>query len=109
MSRSCAARPVRRLALDREGVLGVQDGANTLGKRVNIYIKYVGAWYKPAEEREIATTLVSQSNVDVITQPDGLQLSARRGRRAKDLVRGQGHGRGRLLRLVQHRYGGRLL
>ena len=49
-------------------VLGVQDGANTLGKRVNIYIKYVGGWYKPAEEREIATTLVSQSNVDVITQ-----------------------------------------
>ncbi len=49
-------------------VLGVQDGANTLGKRVNIYTKYVGGWYKPAEEREIATTLVSQYNVDVITQ-----------------------------------------
>lgn len=49
-------------------VLGVQDGANTLGKRVNIYIKSVGGWYKPAVEREIATTLVSQSSVDVITQ-----------------------------------------
>src|SRR5262249_20161653 len=42
-------------------VLGVQDGATVLGKRVSIYIKYVGGWYKPAEEREIATTLVSQS------------------------------------------------
>jgi len=49
-------------------VLGVQDGAKALGKRVNIYIKYVGDWYKPAEEREIATTLVRQSKVDVITQ-----------------------------------------
>ncbi len=49
-------------------VLGVQDGAKALGKRVNIYVKYVGDWYKPAEEREIATTLVRQSKVDVITQ-----------------------------------------
>src|SRR5262249_20693362 len=49
-------------------VLVVQDGATVLGKRVNIYIEYAGGWYKPAQEREIATTLVSQSNVDVITQ-----------------------------------------
>lgn len=48
--------------------LGVQDAAKTLGKRVNVYVKYVGDWYKPAEEREIATTLVSQYKVDVITQ-----------------------------------------
>lgn len=48
--------------------LGVQDGAKALGKRVNVYVKYVGDWYKPAEEREIATTLATQRKVDVITQ-----------------------------------------
>lgn len=48
--------------------LGVQDGAKALGKKVNVYVKYVGDWYKPAEEREIATTLVTQRKVDVITQ-----------------------------------------
>jgi simple sugar transport system substrate-binding protein len=48
--------------------LGVQDGARALGKRVIVYVKYVGDWYKPAEEREIATTLVTQYKVDVITQ-----------------------------------------
>ena len=48
--------------------LGVQDGAKALGKRVNVYVKYVGDWYKPAEEREIAATLVNQYKVDVITQ-----------------------------------------
>ena len=48
--------------------LGVQDAAKTLGKRVNVYVKYVGDWYKPAEEREFATTLVSQYKVDVLTQ-----------------------------------------
>ncbi|MGH2348707.1 MAG: BMP family ABC transporter substrate-binding protein [bacterium] len=48
--------------------LGVQDGARALGKRVNVYVKYVGDWYKPQEEREIATTLVTQNKVDVITQ-----------------------------------------
>lgn len=48
--------------------LGVQDGAKALGKRVNVYVKYVGDWYKPTEEREIATTLVTQYKVDVITQ-----------------------------------------
>jgi len=35
--------------------LGVQDGAKALNKRVNVYVKYVGDWYKPAEEREIVT------------------------------------------------------
>lgn len=48
--------------------LGVQDGAKALGKKVNVYVKYVGDWYKPAEEREVATTLVTQYKVDVITQ-----------------------------------------
>jgi basic membrane protein A len=48
--------------------LGVQDGARALGKRVNVYVKYVGDWYKPAEELEIATTLATQQKVDVITQ-----------------------------------------
>jgi simple sugar transport system substrate-binding protein len=49
-------------------VLGIQDGAKALGRRVKIYVKYVGDWYKPAEEREIATTLVRQYKVDVLTQ-----------------------------------------
>ncbi len=48
--------------------LGVQDGAKALGKKVNVYVKYVGDWYKPAEERELATALVTQQKVDVITQ-----------------------------------------
>lgn len=48
--------------------LGVQDGAKALGKKVNVYVKYVGDWYKPAEEREIATMLATQQKVDVITQ-----------------------------------------
>jgi basic membrane protein A and related proteins len=48
--------------------LGVQDAAKALGKKVNVYVKYVGDWYKPAEEREIATMLATQQNVDVITQ-----------------------------------------
>ncbi|HXF81661.1 MAG TPA: BMP family ABC transporter substrate-binding protein [bacterium] len=48
--------------------LGVQDAAKALNKKVNVYVKYVGDWYKPAEEREIATTLVTQYKVDVLTQ-----------------------------------------
>lgn len=48
--------------------LGVQDAAALLGKEVNIYVKYVGDWYNPTEERDIATTLVEQYNVDVLTQ-----------------------------------------
>jgi len=49
-------------------ILGVQDGAELLGKEVNIYVKYVGDWYLPAEERDIAETLVTQYDVDVLTQ-----------------------------------------
>ena len=48
--------------------LGVQDAARALDKKVTVYVKYVGDWYKPAEEREIATTLVTQYKVDVLTQ-----------------------------------------
>ncbi len=48
--------------------LGVQDAAKLLNKDVKVYVKYVGDWYKPTEEREIAKTLVTQYNVDVLTQ-----------------------------------------
>lgn len=49
-------------------VLGVQDAAKLLDKDINIYVKYAGDWFLPPEEREIATTLVDQYNVDVLTQ-----------------------------------------
>lgn len=49
-------------------ILGVQDGAEMLGKEVNIYVKYVGDWYLPTEERDIAETLITQYDVDVLTQ-----------------------------------------
>lgn len=49
-------------------ILGVQDGAELLGKEVDIYVKYVGDWYLPTEERDIAETLITQYNVDVLTQ-----------------------------------------
>lgn len=48
--------------------LGVQDAAKLLNKEVNVYVKYVGDWYLPTEERDIATTLVDQYKCDVITQ-----------------------------------------
>jgi basic membrane lipoprotein Med (substrate-binding protein (PBP1-ABC) superfamily) len=49
-------------------VLGVQDAAKLLNKEVNVYVKYAGDWYLPQEERDIATTLVDQYHVDVLTQ-----------------------------------------
>lgn len=49
-------------------ILGVQEAAQLLDKEVNIYIKYVGDWFIPEEEREVAETLVSQYDVDVLTQ-----------------------------------------
>lgn len=49
-------------------ILGVQEGARVLDKDITIYIKYVGDWFLPEEEREIAGTLVNQNDVDVITQ-----------------------------------------
>ena len=48
--------------------LGVQDAAALLGKDVLVYVKYVGDWYLPTEERDIADTLVTQYDVDVLTQ-----------------------------------------
>jgi basic membrane protein A len=48
--------------------LGVQDAAELLGKDIMVYVKYVGDWYLPTEERDIANTLVTQYNVDVLTQ-----------------------------------------
>jgi len=48
--------------------LGVQDAAELLGKDLKVYVKYVGDWYLPTEERDIANTLISQYDVDVITQ-----------------------------------------
>jgi basic membrane protein A len=48
--------------------LGVQDGAELLGKDVTVYVKYAGDWYLPQEERDIAATLVDQYGVDVLTQ-----------------------------------------
>lgn len=47
--------------------LGVMDAAKLLKKDIKVYVKYAGDWYLPTEEREIAETLVSQYNVDVIT------------------------------------------
>jgi len=49
-------------------ILGIQDAAELLGKDINIYVKYVGDWYLPTEERDIAETLVTQYDVDVLTQ-----------------------------------------
>jgi basic membrane protein A and related proteins len=49
-------------------VLGVQDGAELLGKEINVFVKYSGDWYLPQEERDIASTLVDQYDVDIITQ-----------------------------------------
>lgn len=48
--------------------LGVQDAAELLGKDVTVYVKYVGSWFAPPEERDIASTLVDQYECDVITQ-----------------------------------------
>lgn len=48
--------------------LGVQDAAELLGKDIKVYVKYVGDWYLPAEERDIANTLITQYDVDVLTQ-----------------------------------------
>lgn len=48
--------------------LGVMDAAELLGKDINVYVKYVGDWYLPTEERDLADTLISQYKVDVLTQ-----------------------------------------
>ena len=48
--------------------LGVMDAAALLNKDIKVYVKYVGGWFMPTEERDIASTLVDQYNVDVLTQ-----------------------------------------
>ena len=48
--------------------LGVMDAAELLNKDVKVYVKYAGDWYLPTEERDIAETLITQYNVDVLTQ-----------------------------------------
>ncbi|NPA91949.1 MAG: BMP family ABC transporter substrate-binding protein [Chloroflexi bacterium] len=48
--------------------LGVMDAAKVLNKDVKVHVKYVGDWYNPTEERDIAKTLVNQYQVDVLTQ-----------------------------------------
>jgi basic membrane lipoprotein Med (substrate-binding protein (PBP1-ABC) superfamily) len=48
--------------------LGVQDAAELLDKDITVYVKYVGDWYLPTEERDIANTLITQYDVDVLTQ-----------------------------------------
>ena len=48
--------------------LGVRDAAELLGKDITVYVKYVGDWYLPTEERDIANTLIDQYDVDVLTQ-----------------------------------------
>ncbi len=48
--------------------LGVMDAAKALNKDVKVHVKYVGDWYNPTEERDIAKTLVDQYQVDVLTQ-----------------------------------------
>jgi basic membrane lipoprotein Med (substrate-binding protein (PBP1-ABC) superfamily) len=48
--------------------LGVMDAAELLDKDIAVYVKYVGDWYLPTEERDIAETLVTQYDVDVLTQ-----------------------------------------
>jgi len=49
-------------------ILGVQDAAEMLDKDISVHVKYVGDWYLPAEERDIAETLIAQYDVDVLTQ-----------------------------------------
>lgn len=48
--------------------LGIKDAAELLDKDITVYVKYVGDWYVPSEERDIAKTLVTQYDVDVLTQ-----------------------------------------
>ena len=49
-------------------VLGVQDAAALLDKDINVYVKYAGNWFLPADEQAIAETLVDTYDVDVLTQ-----------------------------------------
>jgi basic membrane protein A len=48
-------------------ILGVQDAAAILNKKINVYVKFAGSWYLPADEQAIAETLVDTYKVDVLT------------------------------------------
>jgi basic membrane protein A len=48
--------------------LGVMDAAKVLNKDIQVYVKYVGDWYLPTEEGDLANTLIDQYGVDVLTQ-----------------------------------------
>ncbi|MBS1253609.1 MAG: Purine-binding protein [Anaerolineales bacterium] len=64
-----SAFPSGQVARRQNGFyLGVQDAAEMLGKDITVYVKYAGDWYLPSEERDIAKTLISQYDVDVLTQ-----------------------------------------
>ena len=64
-----SAFPCVQVARRQNGFyLGIMDAAKLLNKNIKVYVKYVGDWYKPTEERDIATTLVTQYKVDVLTQ-----------------------------------------
>ncbi|KXA93681.1 hypothetical protein AKJ38_01845 [candidate division MSBL1 archaeon SCGC-AAA259I14] len=56
--------------LRREGAfhLGVKKAEEILGKDVTIYKQYAGDWFLPTEERNIAESLVTNHNCDVLTQ-----------------------------------------
>ena len=49
-------------------ILGVQDAAALLDKDINVYVKFAGNWFLPADELAIAETLVDTYKVDVLTQ-----------------------------------------
>lgn len=49
-------------------ILGVQDAAALLNKEINVYVKFAGNWFLPADERAIAETLVDTYKCDVLTQ-----------------------------------------
>jgi basic membrane protein A len=49
-------------------ILGVQDAAAMLNKKINVYVKFAGDWYLPADEQAIAETLVDTYKVDILTQ-----------------------------------------
>ncbi|MBM3123320.1 MAG: BMP family ABC transporter substrate-binding protein, partial [Chloroflexi bacterium] len=49
-------------------ILGVQDAAALLDKEINVYVKYAGGWYMPADEQAIAETLVDTYKCDILTQ-----------------------------------------
>jgi basic membrane protein A len=48
--------------------LGVMDAAKVINKDIQVYVKYVGDWYLPTEEGDLANTLIDQYGVDVLTQ-----------------------------------------